>query len=170
MKNSSADLDKIEDQSMQYETNVSPINSGPGLSSEQIIDFPTNNKDLLQQKKPINLVEDTGRLSFSNKKVKFQDLKVVAETKEEGGDKDQSPNQINEQSAQRVSETKLQSKEMTPQEKEATLFEYLKDVESRAKKAQLPTSKKRDLSKIASKRSTISIASQPKISHKNQGS
>ena len=34
MKNSSADLDKIEDQSMQYETNVSPINSGPGLSSE----------------------------------------------------------------------------------------------------------------------------------------
>jgi hypothetical protein len=40
-KTSAVDLDKIDDQSMQFETGASPIISGPGMNME-LNDFPSN--------------------------------------------------------------------------------------------------------------------------------
>ena len=138
---------------MQFETGVSPIISGPGMNFNQelINDFPSNYLAAgnQQKKKSINFVdmnsqkqsktmEEKGNLSAVNKKVKFE-LKVVKETKEDGGDcKEVSQKQ--EGTGEQVAETKPKPHKLTPVEREATIVDYLKDVEARAKRAQLPTS------------------------------
>lgn len=73
--------------------------------------------------------------------MKFESLKVVQESQEDGGDKTET------KTNQPISEIKV---------RDATIIDYLQDVKLRAEKAQLPTHQKRGLTKIASKKSSIS--------------